>query len=121
MNKILAVDNDELMMRFYEVLFSEAGYQIRTAPDASAGLLACNEFRPELLVLDAEMPSGGGEAVFRSARHLLGGDIPVVLITGLPGRVVDFALSQTRVRVLSKPVHGDELLSAAAGLLVKRN
>lgn len=119
MSKILAVDDENLMTEFYAGLFSEAGYDVRTAPDADAAMELFYDFKPDLLVLDADMP-GGGEKVFNIARTILGGDIPVVFVTGLPERVIGFALTRTRVRVFAKPVKSEELLSAVEEMLKVR-
>ncbi len=121
MNKILAVDDDKPMIDFYYALFSEAGYEIKTAPDADAAIELYHDFKPDLIVLDAEMPGGGGEKVFRLVRTILGSDIPVIFVTGLPDRIIDFALTQTQVRVFQKPVKAGELLLAVEGLLKPRH
>ena len=117
MSKILAVDDDNLMTDFYSAFFEEAGYEVSTAPDATAALVKFREFKPDLVILDAEMPAGGGERVFEIARTVLGSGIPVLFVTGLPERVINFAITQPRVRVFKKPVKSDELLSAVKELL----
>ncbi len=117
MSRILAVDDDASMEAFYQALFSEAGYDVKTAPDAGAAMNLYYDFRPDIVVLDADMPAGGGERVFRIARTLLGSSVPIIFVTGLPERVVDFALMHTNVRVFRKPVNSEELLTAVAGML----
>lgn len=117
MRKILALDDDNLMTEFYAALFSGAGYDVRTAPDAAAGIDVYYDFKPDLIVLDADMPSGGGEKVFNLARMVLGSGIPVVFVTGLPERVAAFALTQVKVRIFEKPVKSGELLAAVSEML----
>lgn len=117
MSKILAVDDDDLMTEFYDSLFSEAGYEVKTAPDAAAAMELYYDFKPDLFVLDVEMPCGGGERVFGIARTLLNSGIPVIFVTGMPERVTGFALTQSKVRVFKKPVKAEELLSAVEELL----
>lgn len=120
MNKILAVDDDNLMTEFYAGLFSEAGYEVKTAPDAVAAMEMYYDFKPDLIVLDAEMPGGGGERVFGIARTLLKSGIPVIFVTGMPERVIDFALTQGNIRVFKKPVKSAELLTAVEGMIKPR-
>lgn len=120
MAKILAVDDDNIMAGFYNDLFSGAGYDIRTAMDAGAGLDLFYDFKPDLMVLDAEMPGGGGERIFGVARKLIRSGTPVIFVTGIPERVVDFALLEGKVRVFKKPVDAAELLLAVKELLAKR-
>lgn len=117
MVKILAVDDESQMTDFYEGLFSDAGYEIKTAPDAAAAIELYYDYKPDLIVLDAQMPGGGGGKVFRIARTILGSDIPVIFVVGLPDKVLNFALTQSNVRVFQKPVKADALLSAAAEML----
>lgn len=117
MARILAVDDDASMEAYYLALFSEAGFEVKTAPDAAAAMDLYYDFKPDLIVLDAEMPAGGGERVFGIARTVLGSEVPVIFVTGLPERVIAFALTQTKVRVFSKPVKSEELLAAVTELL----
>lgn len=117
MYKILAVDDDKSMTDYYSAIFSEAGYEVRTASDAVAGMEVFYDFHPHLIVLDAEMPEGGGEKVFSITRKLLASGTPVVFVTGLPERVTDYALTHTSVRVFAKPVKQEELLDCVAGML----
>ena len=108
------------MTDFYEDLFSGAGYEIKTAADATAGMDMYYDFKPDLLVLDADMPGGGGERVFGISRTLLNSDIPIVFITGLPERVAKLALTNSNVRVYQKPVDTKELLSTVKELIKAR-
>jgi len=117
MARILAVDDDSSLEAYYLALFSEAGYDVKTAPDAAAAMELFYDFKPDLIVLDAEMPGGGGARVFSIARTVLGSGVPVVFVTGMPEKVIDFALTQARVRVFTKTVKSAELLAAVAKLL----
>lgn len=114
MKKILAVDDDKTMTELYAAIFSDSGYEVVTAIDSNAGIARLSEFKPDLLILDAEMPGGGGERIFRLVRAAPGKPVPVIFVTGKPERVIDFALRQTKVRIFSKPVSNDALLAAAA-------
>ena len=38
MIKILAADDDQGMLEFYKALFSEAGFEVATAPDGAAAM-----------------------------------------------------------------------------------
>jgi len=120
MSKILAVDDDNTMTEFYEALFSDAGYEVKTAPDATSAMMLFHDFKPDLIVLDAEMPGGGGERVFDIARTLLKNGMPVAFVTGIPEKVEGFARTQSNVRVFRKPVKAEELLSAVAEMILPR-
>lgn len=117
MSKVLAVDDDEGMKALYGALFAEAGYEVRTASDAASAMDVYYEFKPDIMVLDADIPEGGGERMFAITRSILSVDVPVIFVTGLPERVSHFALLHTHVRVFAKPVDQQELLRCVAGML----
>lgn len=117
MNTILAVDDDLATSEFYKALLTEAGYAVKTAGDATTAVMVFREYVPDLVVLDAEMPGGGGEKVFEMAREILGSGVPVLFITGMPERVASFPLKNTKTRVLRKPVKNEEILFSVAEML----
>jgi len=117
MIKILAADDDQGMLEFYKALFSEAGFEVATAPDGAAAMERCLSFKPDLLVLDVDMPGGGGERTFVLARKILQLGVPVIFVTGLPERVQNFALFEEKVCILQKPVAAAALLAEVRRLL----
>jgi len=117
MKKILAADDDEAMLAFYNAVFSEEGFVVDTVADGAAVLDRCLDFKPDLLVLDVDMPGGGGERAFVTARKILAMGVPVVFVTGLPERVQGFALFEEKVSIFQKPVKGMELVAEIRRLL----
>ncbi len=116
MKRILAVDDDNAMTEYYKDLFEEAGYQVRTAADATAAVMELREFKPDLLILDAEMPAGGGERVYEITRVLLENGFPILFVTGMPARVEKLARN-FNVGIMQKPVKSEELLAVVSGIL----
>lgn len=117
MAKILAADDDPGMLEFYNALLTEAGFEVATAPDGASVMTKCLDFRPDLLVLDVDMPAGGGERAFVLARKILQLGLPVIFVTGLPERVQNFALFEEQVSIFQKPVSADALLAEIGRLL----
>ncbi|MDA8242733.1 MAG: response regulator [Elusimicrobia bacterium] len=117
MKRILAVDDDQSMTDLYRALLTDAGYEVLTAPEAVAASQALASFKPDLVILDAEMPGGGGEKVFESGGGLLKSGLPLIFVTGLPERVEKLALKFPNVGVMAKPVKAEELLSVIAELI----
>lgn len=108
--KMLAVDDDSGTREFYTSVFEDAGFIVRTAADATAAIITCEDFNPDILLLDWDMPGGGGRMVFEKICTLVGKKIPVLFVTGTPGKVaVDILAS--RVSVLKKPANIDTLLA----------
>lgn len=118
MVKILAADDDQLMTAYYTALFSEAGMEISTAEDGASALDKCLHFNPDLLILDVDMPNGGGPHVFTVIRRILQLGKPVIFVTGLPERVQKLPLTYQLVSIFEKPVNGDALLGEVRRLLV---
>ena len=117
MAKILAADCDETMTAFYAALFSDAGHQVAIAADGAAALDIYLEFQPDLMVLDVDMPSGGGGRIFNIIRRILQLKKPVIFVTGLPEKARGLAATYRWVSVLQKPVSGDMLLEEVTRLL----
>ncbi|MBI5745056.1 MAG: response regulator transcription factor [Elusimicrobia bacterium] len=117
MKRILAVDDDQTMVEYYKALLSEAGYEVAIAMDATAAVIRYKDLKPDLVILDVQMPAGGGEQVFDITRDVLGAGVPVIFVTGLPDRAARLMTSHAKVRVFNKPVKSDELLSCVAALL----
>ncbi|MGD9643745.1 MAG: response regulator transcription factor [Elusimicrobiales bacterium] len=117
MSKILAADDDPGMLEFYKELLTEAGYEVATVPDGTAFMDQCLDFKPDLLVLDVDMPAGGGERAFVLAREILQLGLPVIFVTGLPDRVQNYALFEDQVSIFQKPVKSEALLAEIKRLL----
>jgi len=117
--KILVVDDDEIVVKVLRALLSKEGFDIESAPDGLEGLSKAKEIRPDLVLLDINMPRMNG---FETCRRLKNGNgtsgIPVVMftahadkesrITGLKEGANDF---------LSKPVDNTELVVRVNNLL----
>ncbi|HBE88793.1 MAG TPA: hypothetical protein DDW67_06595 [Elusimicrobia bacterium] len=117
MKKILAVEDDLSTQKYYRELFSAEGYEVTLAGDATGGVMQFRAVRPDLVILDAEMPGGGGERVFEMIREIMESGVPVLFVTGMPGRVEKFTETYANVGVLAKPADSDVLLARAAEMI----
>ena len=115
MAKILAVDDDLNILELYREIFAKAGFEVFTAEDASGAMGKFQEVKPDLVILDVDMPAGGGQKVFDRLRNLLMTTTPVIFSTGSPESVAGFA--RPDVIVLKKPVNPEVLIDAAKKLL----
>ena len=114
--KILAVDDEANMRDFYETVLDDQGFEVKTAEDGLFGTAACQNWKPDLLILDWDMPGGGGKRVFQSIRELLKIPVPVLFVTGTLGDL-DVDLTLDRVSVLRKPIEEERLLAGINFLL----
>ena len=52
MNKVLIIEDDEIVANIYRNKFSGEGYKVEVAADGEAGLQLVESFRPDAVVLD---------------------------------------------------------------------
>lgn len=84
MAKILLIDDDETMHLICRAYLTKAGHTIETAFDGPEGIEKARTFKPELLLLDINMPRMSG---FDVAKQLKADEttkgIPIFLMTSL--------------------------------------
>ena len=85
--KVLVVDDEPDAVEFVRAVMEEAGYQVVTASDGVEGLEKAAKEKPDLVLLDVQMPRKDGFVAFTEMRQ----DpqlkaIPVVMLTGVGER-----------------------------------
>lgn len=87
MTTILLVDDDELVAEMLRAVLERAGMRV-LVHDSGFGLaLAVREHRPDLVVLDVNMPGLSGIHALQAMRALdpsYGIDAPILLHSGMP-------------------------------------
>lgn len=79
---ILIIDDDEVMRRLYGSLLGKAGYEVIYSPDSVQGRELARRFRPDLILMDIEMPVENGiTASNRLKKEPETANIPIVLLT----------------------------------------
>ncbi len=109
MKDVLVVEDDADMASVIQMIVTEAGYRVRTAPDGAAALARVAERMPALVLLDMRMPVMNGWEFARTFRQRHGRAAPVVVVT---------AAEDARARAeeigadgwLSKPFEIDDVL-----------
>ena len=81
---VLLVDDDPDVRRVVGRALERDGFDAVVVADGEKGLRAFDQRRPDLVLLDVQMPRMDGFAVCEALRrHPLGGPIPIVMMTGL--------------------------------------
>lgn len=81
MAKILVIDDDGIVRDALTVFLTRAGHQVTTAADGGNGILAFKAGRPDLVILDRDLPVISGSGVFEKIREVSPA-IPVMILTG---------------------------------------
>ncbi len=77
--KILIIDDDRSFLKQTQEKLNNAGYEVITAENGTAGLRRFFADRPDLLLLDLSLPEIDGWEVCRRVRDM--SDVPIVMMT----------------------------------------
>ena len=66
--KVLIVDDEPLVRRSLEKVFTKAGHEVATASDGNEGVSSWKEFQPDGVVLDVLMPGLTGPEVIAEVK-----------------------------------------------------
>ena len=116
---ILAVDDSLQMLEVYQYLLTERGYKISTAKNGHEALEVLESKRPDLILLDIDMPKVSGWELLEIIRSRPDWrDIPVVMVTALvePASEARARLPQYECYVTKKAT-GNDLLLLVEGVL----
>lgn len=104
MAKILIVEDDPLMSRMYQKIFTFEGYEVEMAGDGEAGLEKARTVKPTLILLDIMMPKLNGLQVLDKLKaDPETKTIPVVMLTNLAGQQdAETALEKGAVKYIIK-------------------
>jgi CheY-like chemotaxis protein len=116
--RVLIADADDVWLDICERGLCESGFTVETAQDGLACLAQLQRGpQPDVVVLELDMPWGGGDgvlAMLREEARLL--DHGVVIVTGrVPPDVLSARTGIPISRCLRKPFHLDVLLNLVGG------
>jgi PAS domain S-box-containing protein len=70
MKKILAVDNDQFMLKFISDVISQEGHEIITAEDGLSALDILDNYTPDIVLIDLVMPNINGKKLCKIIRGM---------------------------------------------------
>jgi CheY-like chemotaxis protein len=115
---ILIADDHEEMRQLIVELLGAQGYEIREAVDTQGVLDEIDRGRPDLLILDVNMPGDGGIAALRSIREKRDLDgMRVLVLSGSVDLASDWLTKVGADAHLPKPFPIDELNETVRRLL----
>jgi len=79
--RILVVDDDEGIIKTFEIILKGKGYEVETATTAKEGLKSIKRFTFNIVLLDIKLPDKDGTEVLKEIKKLKPGII-TIMITG---------------------------------------
>ncbi len=115
-SKILVVDDDPKLSRLVATILNRVGgYDVCEENRPFAALATARQYRPDLILLDVDMPGKDGGTISRElGDDALLAEVPVIFVTSLISK--SEAGVHHGVRYLSKPVDPHLLLNTVRGL-----
>jgi DNA-binding response OmpR family regulator len=105
---VLAVDDNEHVLRLISMLLRDAGYRCVTALTGAQGLFRFREERPAVVITDLNMPVGDGAILLAELRCV--SRVPVIVLSGYANDYTDRLRYLGDVLVLTKPFEPQILL-----------
>jgi len=113
--KVLVVDDDPDIVEYLVTVLRERGYDTCSASDGDVAMEVLVTEYPDLVTLDLEMPNEWGPKFFRRFSRIPEfRDLPVIVISGLPG--IHLAIRKA-VGTVRKPFDPKEVLRIVEGAI----
>jgi len=113
--RVLIVDDESEIVEVLEkVLTEQANYEVRTAHTGFASGVACEKFRPHVMLLDMHLGDINGEAVLRLVRD--NPDLQMTKVIAMSGKLTDgqaqHLLANGFDGYLKKPFHVRQVIES---------
>lgn len=118
--RLLVVDDNRDTRELFTFILENSGAQVLAVASVKHALEAIEQFRPDILISDIQIPDEDGYTLIHEVKNLAtsqGGQIPIIAVTGCTQETdgID-VLSAGCQSYLCKPVDPDELIAAIANL-----
>lgn len=84
MTKIAIIEDDQTISQMYRMKFEADGFEVQLADNGKRGVELVESFKPDIILLDLQMPEmGGDEALAEIRKHDWGKSLPVIILTNM--------------------------------------
>lgn len=120
--RVLIVDDDKAIQNMVKAVLEQAGYEVFAALDAMQGPMFARKVKPDLIVLDINLPGGSGEKVFERLRAMTNtAAVPILIYTAVPiAELLPKVREAANAILLAKPASPEDIAAAVANLLAKK-
>ena len=117
--KLLIVEDDAPVRTSLRDYFAREGFAVTIAEDGAEALISLGRVRPDLVVLDVQLPHKDGLEVCQALRRQMGQAVGIIMISGSKKEMLDrvVGLEVGADVYMTKPFETRELLAQARALL----
>jgi len=84
MTKIAIIEDDQVISQMYRMKFEADGFDVQVADNGQDGVELVEHMKPDLILLDMQMPvMNGAEALKEIRSYDWGKKVPVIVLTNL--------------------------------------
>lgn len=118
---VAVIDDDPEVLRSTRMMLESCGAEVFTAISSGEAIhhLGRHGRCPDVLISDFRLGAEDGIAAIQRVREEFNQDIPALLITGDTSAELVSVFRDSGLRVLHKPISGDQLLSAVKSEILK--
>ncbi|MEN8965750.1 MAG: response regulator, partial [Polaribacter sp.] len=116
--KVLAIDDQKLVLIPLELRLKELGYEVKTETSALAGISTFNNFKPDLVIVDINMPITSGIDVVKYIREDQESETPIMVLSGnTSDEIIETAFDLGANDYMKKPLSLSEVCSRTKRLI----
>ncbi len=121
MARSLIMDDDKSFREMMSDFLERKGYDVTAEPDGEDCIRLCHKIKPDVVIADLFMPSGGMSNIQKLLEEFP--DIKIIAVSGgnvVSGGYLELTKSKTRIKhSFQKPFEMDEMLTAIKEILNK--
>lgn len=119
---ILVVDDDPVVINYLVSNLNKINYRTYAAYEGLTAIKLAHEKKPDLIIMDYQMPSGSGMSVLRGLKSSdKTSSIPVIIITAFPLDKIKQQTQNMGHDYISKPFEKEDLLERIKKVLGETN
>ena len=122
MTKIAIIEDDSVISQMYRMKFEADGFEVQIANNGKDGVSLVQQFAPDMVLLDMQMPLMNGDEALKEIRKAeWGKTVPVMILTNLgeeeaPGDIRSLGIESYIVKADLTPRQVVERVKTTLGL-----
>lgn len=97
--KVAIIEDDLAISQMYRIKFEAEGYDVETASNGKLGFDLCNDWHPDIILLDLMMPEMNGDEMLVKLRATdWGKDVKVIILTNMGEQEAPAIIKELNVR-----------------------